>query len=271
MIEFVKMSGSGNDFVVIDNRDEISVAESKKTDFVRGVCARKTGVGADGVLMLENSECGDFRMRYFNSDGGEAEFCGNGGRCIAHFAHHSLGFPRKMTFNSLAGIVSAGVNGDTVELQMPRAGKLEGPKKLALHDENLEYYFIDTGVPHAVIFVENLKIAPVVELGREIRSHERFYPKGTNVDFVLAKNQTDHDIALRTYERGVEDETSACGTGAVAAAIVAQRLGLANFPVKVKFALPDIVTIDMDESGKIIFSGDVRRVFEGKYISRLDA
>lgn len=268
MIEFVKMSGSGNDFIVIDNRNDKVIEEMDKPDFVKTACRRRASIGADGVLLIEESGVVDFRMRYFNADGGEVEFCGNGGRCIAHFAHHELGFPRKVRFDSMAGVVSATVQDDFVSLQMPPASDPKGPFQMRILDEEIEYYTINTGVPHVVIFVENLEKARVVEVGRAIRFHEKFTPEGTNTNFVRLSRNPKYDMEVRTYERGVEDETLACGTGVTAAALIAARPGMVKLPVRVRVALPDVLTVDMDVSGRPVFSGVVKRVYEGVYRGR---
>ncbi len=265
MIEFVKMSGSGNDFVVIDNRNGKVLAEKGKPGFVKEICQRRASIGADGVLLVEETDVSDFRMRYFNADGGEVEFCGNGGRCIAHFAHYELGFPPKVEFDSMAGIVSAVVDGDFVSLKMPLADEPDGPFYLDIANEKIKYYTINTGVPHVVIFVDELENVKVIEIGREIRHWNRFAPEGTNVDFTTLSRNPKYDMEIRTYERGVEDETLACGTGVTAVALTAAKLGIVKLPVRVRVALPDVLTVDRDVSGRPIFSGVVKRIYKGVY------
>ncbi len=265
MISFVKMSGSGNDFIVIDNRDERVFAEADKSEFVMNACRRRASIGADGVLFVENSEIVDFRMRYFNSDGGEVEFCGNGGRCIAHFAHHELGFPAEVEFDSGAGVVSAKVDGNFVALQMPSASAPSSKQAIEILGKEIEFYTINTGVPHVVIFNEDLHGADVVEIGRAIRFSEIFAPEGTNTNFVQLIDSPDYEMEIRTYERGVEDETLACGTGVTAVALVAAKLGLVRLPVRVRVALPDILGVDLGLSGRPVFSGRVHRIYNGAY------
>ncbi len=260
----MKMSGSGNDFVVLDNRSEYAIEDARKPAFVRDVCRRRIGVGADGVLFVEDSETSDFRMRYFNADGGEAEFCGNGARCIAHYAHHELGFSAGVIFDSKSGFISAEVRGDEVEVLMPPAGDVLGPKPIEIGGRRMEYYFVNTGVPHVVVLCNDLVHAPVLELGRLIRNHDAFKPVGTNVDFSVLCPTDDADIEIRTYERGVEGETLACGTGVEAVAIVAVHRGDAQFPVRVKVALPDILLVDKPGKRHTL-TGDVRRVFKGSF------
>jgi len=264
-IQFTKMSASGNDFVVLDNRADKQVSEVDKPRFVKAACAAKTGIGADGVLFVEDSAHVDFRMRYFNADGGEVEFCGNGARCIAYFANHRLGMSSDVTFDSIPGAVSAVVEGSSVSLQMPSASNIEGPRMLDIGGVAIEYYFVNTGVPHVVVFTDDLENAPVVEVGKKIRYHDNFQPNGANADFVRIAENEPWGIAIRTYERGVESETLACGTGATAAALVAAHRGLAEFPVKVHVALPDTLTISLGDDGRPILSGKVSEVFDGTF------
>jgi diaminopimelate epimerase len=264
-INFVKMSGSGNDFVILDNRDEGYFRENEKPGFVRKVCSKRTGIGADGVLLVEKSERFDFKMRYFNADGGEVAFCGNGARCIAHYAHNELGFKPKLNFDSLAGGIIAEVFDRRAKILMPTASTPIGPKVLFMGNEKLEYYFVNTGVPHVVVFVDDLKNYPVSDIGKKIRLAREFAPSGTNANFA-ERVSGDADIAVRTYERGVEDETLACGTGATAVAIVAQHLGFAKYPIEIKVALPDILTIGLGEKGRPTLEGSVTRVFSGVYL-----
>jgi diaminopimelate epimerase len=236
-LAFAKMNGSGNDFILIDNR-EAQIVPLTMPLMARGLCARGLSVGADGLIILEASSRVDprlgkvdFQWRFFNADGSSAEMCGNGGRCAARFAlDHGLAGQR-MVFDTLAGPIRAWVDGATVKLEMvPPHGAYRG----VIMDDLPEQVVIDgvnTGVPHAVIVYENLDAAPVRELGRFIRFHQHFAPAGTNVNFAALR---EGELWVRTYERGVEDETLACGTGAVASALVAgTSMGLAS-PVAVR-------------------------------------
>jgi len=263
-IPFVKMSGSGNDFVIIDGRGDSFIAEDRKPELVKIVSHRKTGVGCDGVLLVEDSESGDFMMRYFNADGGEVEFCGNGARCIAYFAHHRLGLSSGVIFDSRAGMISAEVRGDDVEVLMPPAGEVRGPKSLEVGPRRMEYYFVNTGVPHVVVLCEDIANAPVVQLGRMIRNHPAFQPDGTNVDFLVECDGGNADIEIRTYERGVEDETLACGTGAVACALVMQHRERFDWPIRVQVALPDVLTVSKP-GRRCTLAGRVREIFTGEF------
>jgi diaminopimelate epimerase len=212
---FYKMNGSGNDFILIDNREDI-VDKSTINKFVKNLCQRKFSIGADGLILIEPSSRADFKWRFYNADGSEADMCGNGSRCIARLANRLGICGDHLSFETRVGIIEAIVKGVRVQISMP----LPAHMKL---DEEIEgipsLCRINTGVPHAVVIVDDLDSTPVVRLGQLIRNHRAFMPDGTNVNFMrpLENNQ----IAIRTYERGVEDETYSCGTGAVASALIA--------------------------------------------------
>ena len=228
-IRFAKMHGSGNDFVVIDNRDQV-VPAADAPEAARIFCRRKFGVGADGLILIENSDKADFRWGFYNADGSEAEMCGNGGRCAARFAFLNGIAPADMTFETLAGTISAQVKGNRVKLELSLPHGLFLDRALDVAGDEVVVSFINTGVPHVVVMVDDIETAPVSELGRTLRNHDFFAPDGANVNFVSAG---DGRLYVRTYERGVEDETLACGTGSVAAALVASMKGMAGSPVDV--------------------------------------
>ncbi len=208
-IKFTKMVASGNDFVVIESLPK--VGSLKK--LAREICDRKFGVGADGLLILSKAGLNTIRMRIFNSDGSEAQMCGNGSRCAALYTGK-----KNIKIKTLAGIIMAKVDAGNIRVKLsnPKDIKLDIPLKVS--GRNLSVNFINTGVPHAVIFVEGLDKIDVAAIGRQIRFHRKFAPAGTNVNFV--EICADNSIKVRTYERGVEDETLACGTGSVASALV---------------------------------------------------
>lgn len=262
-IEFYKMVASGNDFVVIDNRKD-SVTDPVR--FAREVSRPHTGIGADGVLLVENSKKADYKIRIFNPDGSEAEACGNGFRCVALLASRKLGFPKNHRFESLAGIIDAVVKGGRVRVRLVDPREYRDRDKLALNGRELHYHFIRVGVPHVVVFVEGLSKIPVVEIGREIRYHPRFRPAGTNVNFVEIEGPD--AIAVDTYERGVEQNTLACGTGSTASAIVSARAGYVKPPVHVKTRGGETLTVDFTQEGdtikEVYLEGEARLVFEGK-------
>ena len=247
-IEFWKMSGSGNDFILIDNRKG-HVEDDKMGRLVEKACRRRESVGADGVIFVVESDRYDFGWHYYNADGGEVEMCGNGGRCVSRFAFLKGIAGPKMTFETLVGPVSAEVKGRTVKILMPVPSDLS----LDLDIDHMPGWksvdFINTGVPHVVIGVENLSDHPVTEQGRAIRYHNRFSPEGTNANFVKARGPD--QIEISTYERGVEDETLACGTGSIAAALVASARGTVNSPVKVKTRGGEILTIHFKRKGDL--------------------
>ncbi len=230
-IEFWKMNGSGNDFILIDNRDG-SVAEEEMGLLVKRTCRRRESVGADGLIFVTGSDRFDFAWRYFNADGGEVEMCGNGSRCVARFAYLKGIAKSKMTFETLAGPVSAEVMGRVVKVLMPEPSSPKKDIDLPHEVGWLSVDFINTGVPHVVVQVNDLSGHPVFEQGRSIRYHNMFSPEGTNADFMKVLGP--HRVEIRTYERGVEDETLACGTGAIASVLIASVRDMVSSPVSVK-------------------------------------
>ena len=207
-IPFVKMSGAGNDFVVIDNRD--SILPHALTDFLRKICQRRMSIGADGVLLVEDSDLADFKMRYFNSDGNEVETCGNGARCISRFAYLNGITPHKMRFETKVGIYQSEVIRSNVRVRLGNPTQVRLSFPLQLNDGVHNVSFANTGVPHVMFLVENLEEVDVTHLGNQIRYHKDFEPAGTNVNFVRVRSNQEIDI--RTYERGVEDEMLKMGT-----------------------------------------------------------
>lgn len=226
-IPFWKMSGAGNDFLVIDHRKPL-IPKELMAEFARRVCRRKFSVGADGLFLIEPSDKVDFKWRFFNADGSEAEMCGNGARCVARFAYmHGIAAAR-MQFETLAGIIDATVADTQVTIRMTSPHSFRFDRQVEVGGQLLMVHSVDTGVPHAVIFVDDIQATDVVGLGRQLRHHPVFAPAGTNVNFV---GRSGDNLAIRTYERGVEDETMACGTGVVAGALIAAAKGMADSPV----------------------------------------
>jgi diaminopimelate epimerase len=263
-IRFWKMSGSGNDFVVVDRRNRSLLEDPSR--FAQRVCRRKVSVGADGVLLLEESKRADFRMRIFNADGSEAEMCGNGARCIARFACLQGIAGESMTFETLAGILRAQVSRERVKVQMSEPKDLALHRKIRLQESEVILHCVNSGVPHAVWFYKDLEEAPVQELGRIIRFHEAFSPAGTNVNFVHVADP--HHLSIRTYERGVEDETLACGTGAVASALASSALGLVEPPVFIRTRGGEVLTVHFQrkgsEFGEVFMEGSTAIACEGE-------
>ncbi|MFH1640516.1 MAG: diaminopimelate epimerase [Candidatus Omnitrophota bacterium] len=275
-IDFTKMVASGNDFVIIEARPQ-SIVHSPQS-LAKRICDRKYGVGADGLLVLEKSKVADIRMRIFNADGSEAEMCGNGARCVALYLsrNHQVTLPVRQAGRSpghqietKAGIVSFKVNKNDVSIKLtePKNIKLDLPIKVNNH--TLKVNFIDTGVPHTVIFVEGLDKIDVGGLGRKIRYHKAFVPRGTNVDFVELIDTS--SIRIRTYERGVEDETLSCGTGIVAAALIAglKLRAATHNTIKVYTQSEEILNVYFERVGNnfrnIWLKGKVCSVFEGQW------
>lgn len=264
-IPFYKMSGAGNDFIIIDNRQQI-VENTNLADFISSVCRRKMSAGADGLILIESSENCDFRWRFFNSDGSKAEMCGNGARCAARFAHVKGIAGTALSFETEAGVIQAQVSKDRVKVKMPDASDLKLTYPLELSNRSLAISSINTGVPHVVVMVEQIDNVDVVALGKEIRFHQAFAPAGTNVNFVYPSKP--NEIIIRTYERGVEDETLACGTGAIASAIISACELDMKSPINVKTRGGAYLTIHFSETDsqftEIYMEGDARIIYTGK-------
>jgi diaminopimelate epimerase len=266
LFSITKMSGSGNDFILIDNRAKL-VPDSEMTSLTRSLCRRMVSVGADGLIFIEPSDRYDFKWRFFNADGSEAEMCGNGGRCAARFAFLKGIAGKEMTFETLAGPIQAWVEGAVVKLQLTRPKDQRLNRQIELDGKTIDFDFLNTGVPHTLIWVEDSERTDVARLGPKIRFHEYFKPAGTNVDFVqLTPGGL---LSLRTYERGVEGETLACGTGAVAAAAVAFLKKRLASPVRVRTRGGEILTVYVEgQAGQSIeqvyLEGAVRLIFQGE-------
>jgi diaminopimelate epimerase len=263
MLRFTKMDGAGNDFILVDNR--AGDIDLSRTQIAR-LCNRHRGIGADGVLLLENpSDHADFRMRYFNADGGEAEMCGNGARCFARFANKVAGARGKISFETPAGVISAELAGDLVTLQMTQPTDLRLSVPLQIGAEKKIVHFINSGVPHVVVPVAQVDDVDVSRDGSALRHHEMFSPKGANVNFIEKRGAD--KIAVRTYERGVEDETLACGTGVVASAVIFAAIENVNGPIDVVARGGDKLRVGFEKSDKqfrsVTLTGPAEFVFEG--------
>lgn len=265
VLEFTKMNGAGNDFVLIDGRAQ----KLKLTrDQVVHLCDRHRGVGADGVMILTPCASGkaDWAWEFYNSDGSTGEMCGNGARCFARFVGRRTGKDQDFTFETGAGIIAARFQGDrvTVSLTQPRDLHLNEAVLLTTGRETI--HSLNTGVPHAVLFVPDADRAMVNQLGPEIRRHPHFGPKGTNVNFVQLLGPG--HIRVRTFERGVEGETLACGTGVTAAALVSSRIHQFSSPVNVQVQGGDRLEVSFAEKNggfaDVKLSGPAEFVFEGR-------
>lgn len=246
-LQFTKMNGAGNDFVMIDNRSK-SIALTKTQ--IERVCDRHRGVGADGLLLLEPSDNqeADFRMRYYNSNGGEAEMCGNGARCFARFIQKLGACQDRVSFQTPAGLIRATLEGSLARINLSEPCGLKLREKVKLSNGEVELHSLNTGVPHAVLIVENADQAMVGPLGKEIRYHAHFAPKGTNVNFI--QRLEGNLFRVRTYERGVEAETLACGTGVTASALIAHLLLKIPSPIRVRVQGGDTLEVSFKQNGE---------------------
>lgn len=263
-LPFYKMSGSGNDFIIIDNRNNI-IPLDDLSEFAARVCRRKLSAGADGLILIEPSSSVDFKWRFFNSDGSIAEMCGNGARCTARFALLNKIAAMKMAFETLAGVIHAQVSGEQVKINMTDPHDLELNGQVALNHTSYAFDRVNTGVPHVVMEVDNIEMADVVGIGRQIRHHPEFAPAGTNVNFIGLDGD---QWAIRTYERGVEDETLACGTGVVAGALILATRKQLPSPIALKTRSGSIqkVYYSMTSDGfkEIYLEGDARLIYYGE-------
>jgi len=264
-VRFWKLEGAGNDFLGLDGR---AGGFKLKRQQIADLCDRRRGVGADGVLVVEKPKVrgADFRMRYYNSDGGEAEMCGNGARCFALLARAVSGRKgNELRVQTQAGLLTLRMSGREVQVSMTEPTKLRLGKKVVVAGRKVVVDFLNTGVPHAVLFVRSVRSIDVAKQGRAIRYHSAFAPSGTNVNFVeIGRGNRIH---VRTYERGVEGETLACGTGVVAASILSNlRRGLRS-PILVTTRGGDHLRVGFSmvngQARKVTLQGPARIVYRG--------
>lgn len=264
-LAFTKMNGAGNDFILIDNRDgKIRLT----TEQIVRLCHRQRGIGADGIFLLIPARNGkaDWAWDFYNSDGSTADMCGNGARCFARFIQKVAGAKDRTSFETGAGVIQAVFDGDlvTVNLTDPKDLRLAQPVSLASGPTQI--HSLNTGVPHAVLFVHDADKAMVQPLGSEIRYHQHFAPKGTNVNFVQLRGP--NAIRVRTYERGVEGETLACGTGVTASALISAQLHNFTSPVKVQVQGGDLLEVRFQRNGQtftnVSLKGPADFVFQGQ-------
>lgn len=243
-IPFEKMNGTGNDFVIIDNRS-LGIPIAEQSDLARKICRRMFSIGADGLIFIEESTIAEFAWNFYNADGSVAEMCGNGSRCVARFAYRHGIVGKKMKFATLAGIIEAEIGEDeaVVRVRMTAPHDFRLGLSLSVGDQKRAVGYVDTGVPHAVIFVDNDDV-PVNTWGPVVRFHQLFEPKGANANFV--RILPDGRLKVRTYERGVEAETMACGTGCVASALFAAVQKGMESPIEVITSGGEILTIHFD-------------------------
>lgn len=262
-IPFWKMHGAANDFILVDDRR--GAFPVKDSAWISSITSRRTGVGSEGVLLIQPSSKADFRMRFFNPDGGEVDMCGNGARCIARLANEIGAAPVDMSIETPAGIVRAEARGPVVQLFLTEPFDWKMNQRIDLDGRTYVYHHVNTGVPHVVIEVDDLTGTDVHKLGALIRYHKNFAPKGTNANFIHVSGKD--QLHVRTYERGVEGETLACGTGMVACGLIAGRLGRVNPPVKVIPASGDVLEVNFqptaDGATNVTLLGPAVHVFQG--------
>ena len=261
-IQFTKMNGAGNDFVLIDNRDG---AVTLSREQIAKLCHRQRGVGADGLILLKNAEGeGDWAWDFYNADGSDAEMCGNGARCFASYIQHTLGGDGTLSFETACGLIRAEIGDTTVTVNLTNPHSLALNETISTTDGEKTVHSLNTGVPHAVLMVDDADAAMVASLGEEIRHHDHLAPAGTNVNFV--QNLAPGKIRVRTYERGV-GETLACGTGVCASAILAAQLN--DWPANVQVTVLGGDTLqvafenDGDNFSNVQLTGPAQFVFEG--------
>ncbi len=263
---FFKVVGSGNDFILLDQRRHL--LPNSPTALARDWCDRRRGIGADGVLLVLPSRKADARMRIFNPDGSEAEMCGNGLRCVAWYLHARDHEKRNLRLETRAGLMQAKIVGrERVRIQWGPPKQLRLGLALTHHGKRYALHLVNTGVPHAVLFVRRLEAVEPSALGAVIRHHRFFKPGGTNVDWVQIHSA--HRISLRTYERGVEAETLACGTGVVASVLIGTALGHLRPPVHVRTRGGEILTVGFRQEPRpwegLYLEGPAKILFEGTY------
>ncbi|MDO8525707.1 MAG: diaminopimelate epimerase [Candidatus Omnitrophota bacterium] len=270
MIKFTKAVATGNDFIIVESKEtgyRVQGTGYRKnlSELAKKLCDRKRGVGGDGLLIIERSKNADFKMRIFNPDGSEAQMCGNGARCAALYAVLKKIAKTKMTIETIAGILDANVKGDIVKVKLTDPKDIKWNFCLMINKCPFEVSFIDTGVPHVIHFTDDLEKIDIRNIGSHIRHHGEFSPEGTNADFVKVSGK--NTIKIRTYERGVEDETLACGTGAVASAIISAEVEKMTSPVTVQTRSGEKVKVYFEMVGgnfrNVYLEGKAKLVFEG--------
>lgn len=256
MLYFEKYQATGNDFVIIDNLDNSINLDQKQIEII---CHRRFGIGADGLILIERSEISDFKMKYYNSDGLEGSFCGNGSRCISMYAYkHDIVKDNKIKFEASDGVHYAEIKENSqVELSMNDVGEII---------EFDDGYFLDTGSPHFVKIVENISIIDVYSRGRAISKEDRFFKKATNVNFIEIIN--DSVLQISTFERGVEDVTYSCGTGAIAASIIFNKYFFPESKIIESITKGGILKISFERTNNLYhnikLTGPAVRVFSGE-------
>ena len=271
-LDFIKMSGSGNDFIFMDNRKGIIDSADRKALSALAVrlCARGANVGADGLVLIEEDPEVDFRWVFYNSDGSEAEMCGNASRCAARLAVEWGLAGEKLRFRTVAGIIGAQVDGRRVKVELTTPFDLKPRIVTALDDRFVEAGFVNTGVPHVAVFLDDIEAVDLKNEAPRIRYHQDFAPAGTNVNYVQVIGPD--SLLVRTYERGVEGETLACGTGVTASALISSLRGFTASPTRIRVRSGEELMVHFDPNpdeadpwpGKVYFEGVTTKVYEGR-------
>lgn len=264
------MSGCGNDFIIIDNRNSI-VPENNLSEFARKICFRRMSVGADGLVLIENTSRADFKWQFYNSDGSLAEMCGNAARCAARFAYINKIADSQMNFETQAGIIFAQImEQENVKIKITDPKDIRDKDIIKVNNSPVEFISLNTGVPHVVIETSDVNAIDLIKMGKDIRFHEKFAPAGTNVNFISRKS--DNIISIRTYERGVENETLACGTGCAASALAAAKEYNISSPIQCLTKSGNYLTIyysksrsdNQDTFYNVFLQGDARIIYKGE-------
>lgn len=258
------MHGAGNDFIVVDDRSMRFPLSDRA--WIKRICSLHSGIGAEGLILIQPSDKASFCMRFFNPDGPEAEMCGNGVRCAARFANDGGIAEREMTIQTMAGILRASITENGVRVAMPIPSKIRLDFTVQEASQSIACSFVNTGVPHVVVETDNLEAVDLQRMGPLLRRHKDFAPQGTNVDFMQVTG--DHSLGVRTYERGVEGETLACGTGITACAIIAALLNKVAPPVNAACQHGDILEVNFKKCGdnieNVSLLGPAVPVFQGE-------
>lgn len=262
MIKFTKLSAAGNDFILIDNRE--GQFSGNEHEFFHQICQRRQSVGADGILLIGNSDRHHFSLTYYNSDGYIGEMCGNGARAAAYYAFRHQFAPAEVSFSVLGLAYRASVNDNWVKLYMPPPVEIREYPGLVEETDFYEGGYLNVGVPHYVLFVPDIDQVDVAKIGKKYRDHPAFQPWGTNTNFIQIMDH--NNLKIRTYERGVEEETFACGTGAISAAILAKLQKDIELPITVQ-AVGGLLHVDFEQDmTKILLEGQVKIVYYGELV-----
>jgi diaminopimelate epimerase len=262
-ISFSKFSASANDFIVLDNRT--GQFTSAAPILAQRLCSHRYSVGADGLILIENSKKASFRVRYYNPDGQEFNTCGNGGRCAVRYAFLSVISGRKMNLETNVGVIDAEVIGSSVRIRFVSPSRFTLNVPIVVDGQALKGHFVRLGEPHFLLYVKDIRKHSIVPLARKIRYHERFQPEGTNVHFIEPMDR--HYVKIRSYERGVEDETLACGSGCISSAIATYATNQTVPPITFEPQSGIPVTVHFPEDSnfrELYLEGDARLVYRGE-------